>query len=99
MAAAVVVLVGRRAGVLEGTAGLLVGVLLVLLVPTSRDLCRRILLAGCLLLGWVPLLWWVPLPVGTTGRVAIGLAVLAAAVAGWVGAGRRPRLRMRALVP
>jgi hypothetical protein len=99
VAAAVVVLVGRRAGVLEGTAGLLVGVLLVLLVPTSRDLCRRILLAGCLLLGWVPLLWWVPLPVGTTGRVAIGLAVLAAAVAGWVGAGRRPRLRMRALVP
>lgn len=97
--AAVAVLAARSTGVLEGGVALLVAVLLVLLVPTSRDLCRRILLAGCLLLGWVPLLWWVPLPVGAAGRVTIGLALLAGALGAWVGWAERPLRRAARLLP
>lgn len=97
--AAAAVLAGRSTGALENGAALLVGVLLVLLVPTSRDLCRRILLAGCLLLGFVPLLWWVPLPVGGLGRVTIGLALLAGGLAAWVGWGAQPLHRATRLIP
>ena len=97
--AAGAVVLGRTSGVLENGPALLVGGLLVLLVPTSRDLCRRILLAGCLLLGWFPLLWWWPLPVGELGRVTIGLALLAAGITGWVASGTRPLERARRLIP
>jgi len=50
--AADLVLLGRLTELLDGAAGVVVGTLLVLLVPTSRELPRRVLLAGCLLLGW-----------------------------------------------
>lgn len=102
VAAAVVagaLVLGRSSGVLVGVTGLLVAALLVLLVPTSRDLSRRVLLAGCLLLGWTPLLWWWPLPVAGAGRVTIVLAVVGGALAAWVGAGARPAARARHLVP
>lgn len=97
--AAGAVLLGRSSGVLENGAALLVGGLLVLLVPTSRDLCRRILLAGCLLLGFIPLLWWWPLPVGGLGRVTIGLALLAGGLGAWVGWGAHPLRRAALLIP
>jgi hypothetical protein len=99
LAAACVVLVGRMSGLLEGTAGVLVAIVLILLVPTSRDVSRRILLAGCLLLGWTQVFWWFPLPVGILGRVTIGLALLAGALAGWVGLGEHPSRRARRLLP
>src|SRR4029079_18050564 len=83
----------------DGAAGVVVGALLVLLVPTSRELPRRVLLAGCLLLGWSQVLWWWPVAVGGPGRVTLGLAVLAGALAGWVGAGEHPAARGRALRP
>ena len=72
---------------------------LVLLVPTSRELPRRVLLAGCLLLGWSQVLWWWPLAVGEPGRVTLGLAVLAGALAAWVGAAEHPGARARRLRP
>jgi hypothetical protein len=97
--AATAVLLGRGSGVLEGMPGLLGAAALILLVPTSREFSRRILLAGCLLLGWVPVLWWWPLPVGGLGRATIGLAVLAFGLATWVGAGRRPWSRALRLLP
>jgi len=97
--AADAVLLGRMTGVLEGGVGLVVATVLVLLVPTSRELPRRILLAGCLLLGWSQVLWWWPLPVDAPGRVTLGLAVLAAALAAWVGVSERPRDRARRLRP
>jgi hypothetical protein len=99
VAAAGVVLVGRTSGALDGTAGVLVATVLILLVPTSRDVNRRILLAGCLLLGWTQLLWWWPLPVGSLGRVTIGLAVLAGTLGAWVGAAEHPASRARRLLP
>lgn len=90
---------GRTSGALLGGAGLLVTVLLVLMVPTSRDLSRRILLAGCLVLGWTPLLWWVPIGAGTPGRVTAELALLGGGLAAWVAAGPRPRARAALLLP
>ena len=99
LAAACVVLVGRMSGLLDGTAGVLVAIVLVLLVPTSRDVSRRILMAGCLLLGWTQVFWWFPLPVGILGRATIGLAVLAGGLAGWVGLGDHPGQRARRLLP
>ncbi len=97
--AADLVLLGRLTGLLDGAAGVVVAVVLVLLVPTSRELPRRILVAGCLLLGWSQMLWWWPLPVGEPGRVTLGLAVLAGAVAAWVGFAERPGTRARRLRP
>jgi hypothetical protein len=97
--AADVMLLGRLTGLFEGAMGVVVGAVLVLLVPTSRELPRRILLAGCLLLGWSQVLWWWPLPVGGLGRVTVGLVVLAGALAAWVGAAEAPIVRARRLRP
>jgi hypothetical protein len=97
--AAGAVLLGRASGFLEGGPGLLVAALLVLLVPTSREISRRILLAGCLVLGWSPLLWWWDLPVGGLGRATLGLAAVAGALGGWVGSGAHPGQRARRLLP
>ncbi len=97
--AAATALVGRTTGLLDGAAGVLVAGVLVLLVPTSRELPRRVLVAGCLLLGWTQVLWWWPLPVGGLGRVTLGLVLLAGGLAGWVGAARRPGSRARRLLP
>ena len=99
LAAGVAVLFGRITGVLEGSAGLLVATLIVLLVPTSRDLCRRVLLAGCLLLGWTPLLWWWDLPLGAFGRASVGLALIAGGTLAWVGWAERPGRRALLLLP
>ncbi len=97
--AAGTVLAGRTSGLLDGTAGVLVATALILLVPTSRDVNRRILLAGCLLLGWTQVSWWWPLPVGAVGRVTLGLIVLASALAFWVGVAEQPGRRVGRLLP
>lgn len=99
LVAAALVAIGRSSGLLTGVTGLSVAVLLVLLVPTSRELPRRVLLAGCLLLGWAPLSWWFALPFGSAGRVSAGLVVLAGALGFWAGSGRHPLARLRALGP
>ncbi len=97
--AADAVLLARLSGMLDGAVGVVVAALVVLLVPTSRELPRRILLAGCLLLGWSQILWWWPLQVGEPGRVTLAMALLAGAVAAWVGAAERPGARLRRLRP
>jgi hypothetical protein len=70
-------------GVLRGPAALAVLLLVTLVVPTSRELARRVLIAGCLILGWVPLLWWWRLPVGEVGHVGLLLAGTVGALVGW----------------
>lgn len=98
-AAGGVVMLGRLSGAFDGVAGLVVVVVLLLLVPTSRQFARRVLLTGCLVLGWTQLLWWVPLPVGAVGRITIAMAAVAAGLGAWVGAGARPTARLAALLP
>lgn len=98
LAAAGLVLVGRSAGVLEGAPALVLTVLAVLAVPTSREASRRVLLAGCTVLGWFPLTWWFAWP-GDLGRSGVLLAALVGALAGWVAAGPGLRRRAALLVP
>lgn len=89
----------RHAGLLEGSVALGAAVVAVLAVPTSRNLSRRIVLAGCMFFGWVPLMWWVSLPVGSVGRATILLSGTIALTGAWVAAGERPLERLRRLVP
>lgn len=98
LAAAGLVLVGRSAGVLEGPPALALAVVAVLAVPTSREASRRVLLAGCTVLGWLPLTWWFAWP-GDLGRSGVLLAALVGGLAGWVAAGPGRRRRAALLVP
>jgi len=99
LGAAAVVLVVQVLGVLEGRARLLAVGLLVLALPTSRELARRVLIAGCVFLGWIPLLWWWHLPLGDVGRLGTVLALLVACLAAWLLLGDGPAARVRLLVP
>lgn len=92
------VIAARTSGVLVGYPALAVLLLVVLALPLSRHAGRRVFLAGCLLLGWQPVLWWWRLPVGGAGRVTWGSALLVGGLAAWVAAGPL-RERARALVP
>lgn len=99
VAGAVVAL--REKAMLHGVVAVGAALVLVLAVPTSRLLARRILLAGALLFGTIPALWWWDLPVGDLGRVTVLLAGLAGGlVTGvlWSGT-RNAGRRARALVP
>ena len=95
-ALAIAVVVGRLAGLIDGPVGLLVATGLVLAVPTSRLLSRRIVLAVPIIFGWFPLSAWLHLPVGPLGSVAVALAVLAGALGVWVA---RARGRLLLLLP
>ncbi|QHT56315.1 hypothetical protein GXP71_09655 [Cellulomonas sp. H30R-01] len=97
VAAAVVVLL-RLTGVLEGPVAVVVGALLVLVVPTSRSVSRRVVLAGPVLLGWLPCLWWLPWG-GGVGRVTVMLAVGSAGLAARTAGAARPARALRELLP
>ena len=99
LALGAVVVVLRSTGLLEGWAALLTAVVAVLAIPTSRSLSRRVLIAGCLFFGWVPMLWWVPLPVGPLGRATLLLAATVALTSAWIAAADRPTERLRRLLP
>jgi hypothetical protein len=98
--AALVVVVARSSGNLEGSAALVVLAVLALAVPTSRQLSRRVLLAGCLLIGWLPLAWWHAWPsAAAPGRGTVLLATLAGGLAVGVAGARDWRNRALSLVP
>lgn len=78
---AVVVL--RLAGLLEGPVMIAVFGLLLLALPTSASLSRRILLALPPVLGFVPLLWWIPELFVVVDYGTFVLAVVAGAFAAW----------------
>src|ERR1035437_2954297 len=99
LALALLLVLARESGLLEGNVMFGAFALAVLAIPTSRQLSRRVLLGTCLAFGWIPLLWWWPLPVGDLGRGTLLLALMVGSLGGWVGAGRRPWLRCARLVP
>lgn len=84
-----------------GLTAVALGTVLVLAVPTSRFLSRRMLLTGALLFGATPLLWWVDLPLGRLGRAGLIGSLLVGGLAAWLVAGGRRdvRRRARALLP
>lgn len=89
----------RASEFLDGYLGACAAAVLVLAVPTSRLLARRIALAGCIAFGWLPLTYWSPLPVGPWGRVTISLALVTAGLALWVLGAADPAARLRRLLP
>ncbi len=99
VAAAALVLLLRLLGVAEGETGIVLTGVLLLLVPTSKELARRILYTGAIVMGWLPVLWWLDLPFAAVGRVTVLLALLAAGLAAWIGSGAQPLSRARALLP
>lgn len=93
------VIVAQANGVVPGNVAVAISALIVLAIPTSRSLSRRLLLAACLFFGWVPVLYWWDLPTGGMGRSTLLVAVIAAALVGWVVIARRPVHRMQLLLP
>src|SRR3954451_2971391 len=77
------VYLGVSTGILTGpSAGLLLLVILVA-VPSSPYLSRRLALNGSLLLGWTPVLWWVDWPVTVNhGGVVLAFGTTALVVHG-----------------
>ena len=74
--------------------------LVTVLAPTSRELSRRLLIAGPVLLGGIPLLWWWRLPLsGVGGHAGLLLAMLTGGVVAWLVAGPRVLSRARLLLP
>jgi hypothetical protein len=98
LATATVVATLVTTGALSGLPLLALTTLLVLAIPSSREMSRRIVAAACVFFGGAPLLWWWPEPIGI-GRGAVLVAVLAGVLAGWVVGGRQVRTRLRHLVP
>lgn len=89
----------RREGVLDGIPALVFALLLASLLPWSGSLSRRILFAGALFLGWIPLLWWLKLPVPQVDRMGLVLAGVSAIIVGWISWGSNVRVRVKRLLP
>jgi hypothetical protein len=89
----------RRGGVLHGLPALVFALLLVVILPSASFLSRRLLLGGAIFLGWMPLLWWVKLPVPRVDRVGVTLAAISGVLALWVLWAPGVRIRARRLVP
>lgn len=85
-------------GVVSGPLALVLAALVLAAVPSAATLSRRVAVTGALVVGWVPVVWWVRWPV----PVDHGAAVVAATVgvlAGLVGGSADPSARARSLVP
>lgn len=80
----------------HGDLAIVGAAVLLLLLPTSPVLSRRILLSGALALGLTPTLWWVPLPLGSLGRAGLLLSLVVGGLAGWLASGGVAGLRRRA---
>ncbi|WP_421740939.1 hypothetical protein [Cellulomonas sp.] len=94
-------LAARSHGGLRGWTAVAVAAVLVLAVPSSRRLPRRIVLATGVVGAVVPVLWWWQVPTAGYGRASVLLALLAGglvAAALWDGPRAVPR-RLRAAVP
>ncbi|MGA9747603.1 MAG: hypothetical protein WBQ50_09150, partial [Nocardioides sp.] len=89
----------RILGHLDGQVALALVAGLSLLAPTSSILSRRLLIVSALVLGWIPLVWWLPLDLGRLDRTGLLLAASSAALVGWTCAAPRMSQRARRLIP
>ncbi len=96
---ALVIVLLRTGGILDGPWALVLFTVMLLLIPTARPLSRRILMTGTIALGWSTVLWWHPIGGDTVGRLTIVWALLAAGLAYWLLAGQNAGDRVRTLVP
>lgn len=94
-----VLVVLRTHGLLQGLPALALAVLLVLMVPSARNLSQRLLYNGLITLGAVPLTWWVPERFLGVDHGTLLLAAVAGLIAGWIAAGKSPRRRALRLLP
>ncbi|WP_455834809.1 hypothetical protein [Pseudarthrobacter siccitolerans] len=95
-----VLVVAGRVGAGQGGFVVLLGAgLLLLAVPTSRFLARRMLIVLTVLFGVAPVLWWLPIPATAVGRATVLLAFVAAALGAWVAYGADRTSRLRRLIP
>lgn len=99
LAATAIVVLARSAGLLEGWLGLLVLGVALLAIPVSREFSRRIVVTGCIVLGWLPLVWWFPWPSWGIGHATVLLAAVVGALVGWVTGGADVGQRVATLVP
>lgn len=98
LAVAGMILLARGADLLNGTRGILTLACLVVLVPLSQSLSRRLAIGGALLIGWLPLLWWFDL-FDMTDRATWFLASAWGVFAFWIAVAARPVDRVKRLVP
>ena len=78
--AAVIVTVASAAGILRGPGAWILLLLAVLAVPTSSSLSRRIAVNFLILIGIVPILWWLPWQIDGSGRAGAICGVVVGAV-------------------
>lgn len=95
-AAFTVVIIARGVGLLSGWAVVVVAVVATLAIPSSRETSRRLLIAGCVALGWLPMTWWFPLPLGAPDRLSLLTSLIIGALTALIAAGR---VRAAALIP
>lgn len=81
VATALVVATMRLSGLLTGNWGLALLLVCLVALPIARTFSARIALSLSVLLGLVPLLWWVPSGFGSVGRGTLVLAAAGGAVA------------------
>lgn len=86
-------------GVLHGWWLLAITSLLLLAVPTFQELSWRIIVAGAMLFGALPLLWWIPNPQGLFNWGFVLLAMLASGLTLRVLGSANRRAALRSMLP
>lgn len=97
-AVATAVIALRASGLLSGGIAFAYAGAVLLVIPTSRELARRLFINGSLAVGWCVVTWWVIVPPTSIGRISVALAVASGAVASWL-LWTQTRQRARVLLP
>lgn len=89
----------RQTDFLDGKVALVMAAIVLTLAPTAASLSRRIFINLVILMGLVPLTWWLPERFIVFDHATLALATSSGLIAGWVFA--RPFIwsRMRSIVP
>lgn len=89
----------RAFGQLQGTLGLVVAGILIFCFPTARELSKRVLYSGLILLGLAPLTWWLPERIIGIDHGTLLLGIAGGALASYIFSARPAAHRIRELLP